>query len=196
MATAEQMANSIHLEQHGVFALLWDAKDDLVRALLILNTVLSDIPKRALLLAPGGQLTYALRSLIESRVMFLENGEEAPEGAEQCTTFELWILFLQQASSQAVGPVLNGWRSSLRKAPGTILIIRHGDFEPFQRAAPDLASFIGPKIYNASNLLSLFSGNTKKRLSTELPTEWNTILDELPGVMPSRASIGDWIAGS
>ncbi|HEV3384183.1 MAG TPA: hypothetical protein VG097_05175, partial [Gemmata sp.] len=108
---------------------------------------------------------------------------------------ELWLLFLQQASYQVVGPLVNGWRSLFREEHGTVIIIRYVDFEPFQRAAPDLASFIGPRIYNASNLLSLFSDTTKKQLEVTLPQKWLKILVELPGAMPSDESIRDWIAG-
>jgi hypothetical protein len=196
MATAEQMATSIRLEKQGVFALLWDAKEDLVRALLILNAALIDIPKRVLLLAPGNQSVSALRSLIETRVIISEPKEEAAEHATQAPATELWLMFLQQASHQVVGPLLNGWRSSLRQAYGTVIIARHVDFERFQRAAPDLASFIGPRIYNASNLLSLFSDETRKHLKVTLPAEWIEILVELPGAMPTDETIREWIAGS
>jgi len=196
MATAELMAKSIQLEKQGVFVLLWDAKEDLVRALLILNAALVDIPKRAILLAPGTQSVSALRSLIETRVIISEPEEQVAEHVVQAPATELWLVFLQQASHQAVGPLLNGWRSSLRQAYGTILIARHVDFEHFQRAAPDLASFIGPRIYNASNLLSLFSDETKKHLHVTLPTEWIKILVELPGAMPSDETLREWIAGS
>jgi hypothetical protein len=59
-----------------------------------------------------------------------------------------------------------------------------------------LASFIGPRIYNASNLLSLFSDETKKQLNPTLPTEWTKILVELPGEMPPEESIREWISGN
>src|SRR5258708_6413700 len=131
MATAEQMAKSISIEKQGVFALIWDAKEDLVRALLILNAGLSEMPKRALLLAPGSQSVLAIRSLIETRVIISETGEEPDTEAAPLPRSELWFMFLQQASYEAVGPLLNGWRSSLRQSLGTILIIRHADFEPF-----------------------------------------------------------------
>jgi hypothetical protein len=196
MATAEQLATSISLEEHGVFALLWDAKEDLVRALLVLNAALSNVPKRALLLAPGLQSTAALRELIETRVAIPEPEDESVECASALPPNELWLMFLQQASYEAVGPLLNGWRRAFRQGPGTLLIARYVDFEPFQRAAPDLASFIGPRIYNASNLLSLFSDSTRKHLSVLLPADWIRILMALPGTMPSEESIRDWIAGS
>jgi hypothetical protein len=196
MPTAEQMAKSISLEKQGVFALLWDAKEDLVRALLILNAALHDIPKRALLLAPGSQSVSALRTLIETRVIIADPDEVAVGAPAAAPARELWLVFVQQASSQAVGPLLNGWRSSLRQAYGTIIIARHIDFERFQRAAPDLSSFIGPRIYNASNLLSLFSDDIKKHLSLTLPTEWVKILVELPGAMPPDDTIREWIVGS
>src|SRR5260221_8707415 len=110
MATAEQMAESICIEKQGVFALLWDAKEDLVRALLILNAALSEVPKKALLLAPGSQSVVALRTLIETRVIISDICEETNAKATPIPASELWLLFLQQASYEAVGPLLNGWR--------------------------------------------------------------------------------------
>jgi hypothetical protein len=196
MATAEQMAKSICIEEQGVFALLWDAKEDLVRALLILNAALGNVPTRALLLAPGSQGVGSLRNLIETRVIISETGDETDTKVAPVPVRELWLMFLQQASYTEVGPRLNGWRSSLRQSYGTILIIRHADFEPFQRSAPDLASFIGPRIFNASNLLSLFSNNTRKKLKTKMPEEWTRILDELPGIMPPDETISEWIKAS
>src|ERR1022692_4057024 len=196
MATAEQMAKSICIEKQGVFALLWDAKEDLVRALWILNAALGEMPKRALLLAPGSQTVAALRDLIETRVIISETNDEAGANPAPVPASELWLMFLQQASYKAVGPLLNGWRSSLRLSHGTILVIRYADFGPFQNSAPDLASFIGPRIFNASNLLSLFSNNTRKKLKAKLPEEWTRILAELPGTMPADESIRDWIAAS
>src|ERR1700687_3797950 len=107
MATAEQMAKSICIERQGIFALLWDAKEDLVHALLILNAALGEMPKRALLLAPGSQSAIALRSLIETRVIISETSEEADANAAPVPISELWCMFLQQASYEAVGPLLN-----------------------------------------------------------------------------------------
>jgi hypothetical protein len=196
MASAERMATSIRLENHGVFTLLWDAKEDLVRALLILNAALFDIPKRALLVAPGNESVSSLRSLIETRVVISVAKEEADEHATNAPATELWLMFLQQASHQVVGPLLNGWRSSLRQPYGAVIIARHLDFERFQRAAPDLASFIGPRIHNASNFLSVFSDETRKHLKPTLPAEWIKILLELPGAMPSDEAVREWIADS
>jgi hypothetical protein len=196
MATAEQMAKSIDIEKQGVFALLWDAKEDLVRALVVLNAVLREMPKKALLLAPGSQSVVVLRTLIETRVIISETSENADAKPSQVPDSELWLMFLQQASYEVVGPLLNGWRSSLRQSYGTILIIRHADFEPFQRWAPDLASFIGPRIFSASNLLSLFSKNTRKKVKAKLPEEWSRILAELPGTMPPEDTVREWIKAS
>jgi len=194
MATAEKLAQSIRIERQGVFALLWDAKDDLVQTLLVLNAVLGDLPKRALLLAPGSQSVLALRELIETRVIISEKDGDVNATPMPVPASELWFVFLQQASYEAVGPLLNGWRSSLREPCGTLLIMRHADFEPFQRWAPDLSSFVGPRIFNASNLLSLFSNNTRKKMKTQLPEEWSRILAELPGTMPADENIRAWIA--
>ena len=192
MATAERMAESIRIEGQGVFALLWDAKEDLVRALLLLDAALHDVPKRSLLLTPGGGAVDALRRLIETRVVIRAGDADGEQ--RQATAHELWYLYLQQALSELVGPWLNGWRSPLRQRPGAILVIRHADFEPFQRSAPDLASFVGPRIHNASTMLSTASAATLGRLGARLAGPDADILRELPGNMPHENELRQWIA--
>jgi hypothetical protein len=193
MVTAEGMVMSIRIEGQGIFVLLWDAKDDLVRALVVINAALNDVPMRSLILTPGEAALHALRSLIETRVVIgaseADDDRESREAAR-----ELWCLYLPQASSALVGPWLNGWRGPLRQAPGTILVIRHADFEPFQRHAPDLASFIGPRIYNASTMLSLASTRTLKLLVPHVADVETKILAELPGAMPKESELRKWIA--
>lgn len=193
MATAERMANSMRIEGQGVFLLLWDAKEDLVRALLAMKAVLYDVPMKSLLLTPGSVALHALRRLIETReVIPVQSSDDEQEQPKPAT--ELWLLYLQQASSESLGPWLNGWRGVLRQSPGTILVVRHGDFEPFQRSAPDLASFVGPRIYNASTMLSVFSQPTLDRLDPGLPKSDVEILSELPGTMPEEDQLRRWIA--
>jgi hypothetical protein len=165
------MAQSLRLEPQGVFVLLWDAKEDLVRALLVLRAAFEDVPTRCLLLTPGTRSEAILREMIESR---LGEFEGRPPG-------HLWFLFLQQASSKVVGPLLNGWRTPLRQAPGTILVIRRADYNAFQKDAPDLASFIGPRVYDASTMISVVSREVYKHLQPIVPSEFAVLLADLPG---------------
>jgi hypothetical protein len=193
MATAERMAESIRVEGQGIVVLLWDAKEDLVRALVVINAVLNDLPRRSLLLTPGDVAVRSLRQLIETRVVISPEDPDGEQAAEQPAR-ELWFLYLQQASSEMVGPWLNGWRGPLRQSPGTILLIRHADFEPFQRSAPDLASFVGPRIYNASTMLSVVSRATFERLDPRALARDAGILSQLPGTMPEDSELDQWIA--
>lgn len=173
--------------------LLWDAKEDLVRALLVLRAALNDVAIRMLLLAPGVESAARLRELIEPPDSIRPDageGEGLPPGGSQR---ELWLLFLQQASSEVFGPLLNGWRTPLRQAPGTILAVRRADFDSFQRHAPDLASFVGPRIYDASTMLSVVSDAVQKRLQTHLPPEFARLLAELPGTTPDESELRRWI---
>jgi hypothetical protein len=194
MATAERMAESIQLEGQGISALLWDAKEDLVRTLLVLNAALHDVPKRSLLLTPGDATVCALRQAIETRVLIAPEDREADGESDRHAAQELWLFYLQQASSEVVGPWLNGWRVSLCLSPGTVCVIRHADFQPFQRHAPDLASFIGPRIYNASTMLSLVSPRAFERLRPTLPEADAEIVAALPGAAPPEDELRGWIA--
>jgi hypothetical protein len=74
-----------------------------------------------------------------------------------------------------------------------MLVIRHADFDPFQRSAPDIASFVGPRIYDASTMLSVFSRETYRRLRNRLPDEIEAILARLPGTAPSEQDVANWI---
>jgi hypothetical protein len=190
------MADSVRIEGQGVFVLLWDAKEDLVRALIVVNAALHDVPKRSLLLTPGNVVVRALRRLIETRVVIPGETTGGDTQAQAYSGQELWCLFLQQASSERVGPWLNGWRGLLRQPRGTILIIRHADFEAFQRSAPDLASFVGPRIYNASTMLSMVSQATLERIEPRITGPDADILLELPGTMPDENELRRWTAAS
>src|SRR4051812_20953910 len=118
MSTAERLCSSVQIEGHGIFALLWDAKEDLVRALLVANSVWRDAPRTSLLLDPNESSIGLLRKLIESRVKIAPSERDA----SNLQGGVLWFLFLQQASSNIVGPLLNGWRGAIRGEPGTILV--------------------------------------------------------------------------
>ncbi len=192
MSTAEQLAFSIRTERRGVHVLLWDAQDDLVRALLVLLVGLGDLHTHTLLVSDAEKDLRALRGLVETRVEVSGDIRSIEKNADSRRNL-LWLLFVQQASSNAVGPWLNGWRRSISAPPGALLLIRHADFGSFQRSAPDIASFIGARIYNASTMLSDFSPEVYGRLQSRLPDAIEAVLERLPGALPSEADIANWI---
>ena len=191
MSTAEELAFSIQTEGHGVHCLLWDDKDDLVRALLILNAAMGNIKVWSFLVSTDESISR-LKKVINERPAPEEH--DSPDVGHGPSPF--WILFLQQAVTQRMGPWLNGWRDPLARAPGTLLVVRHADFDAFQRSAPDLASFIGPKIYNASTMLSIWSSTVSNEIRPDLPSDQESILDQLPGPPPLRDDLVKWIAAN
>jgi hypothetical protein len=192
MSTAEQLALSIDVERRGIHVLLWDDQQDLVRALLGLFAGLPDLHTYALFVSDDKEDLLALRQLVETRVPISDEESELEQDPESRRS-RFWVLFVQQASSTAVGPWLNGWRRPISDPPGAMLIIRHADFDSFQRNAPDVASFVGARIYDASTMLSVFSKTTYDRLNTRLPDEIMMVLSRLPGTLPSEQGIGNWI---
>jgi hypothetical protein len=192
MSTAEQLAFSISIERRAIHVLLWDDKDDLVRSLLGFLAGLSGLKVQALLVSDDDQDLVALRTMIESRTPIggreFEVDQESLSAADQ-----FWILFLQQASANSAGPWLNGWRRPISEPPGSMLVIRHADFDSFQRSAPDIASFIGARVYDASTMLSVFSKPTYDGLKDHLPGEIEVILNRLPGAAPSKRDLAEWI---
>jgi len=193
MSTAERLAFSINEERRGVHVLLWDEQEDLVRALLILLAALEDdVVVHPLLVSPEQDRIHALKEVVDTRCLLEEEREAEPPSPDSLAN-RFWVLFVQQASSRIAGPWLNGWRRPLSEPPGTLLVIRHADFESFQRNAPDLASFAGPRLHNASTMLSLVSKDSCARLSASLPPQIEEVLRELPGTLPSRKEIAQWI---
>lgn len=158
MATAEQLAFSISIERRSVHVLLWDDKNDLVRALLALFAGL-DIEVYSLIVSDRDEDLTALGRLVETRIPIAEYETDSTHVFNGVAT-RLWLLFLAQASSTIVGPWLNGWRRPISEPPGSILVIRRADFDSFQRNAPDIASFVGARIFDASTMLSVFSRTT------------------------------------
>ena len=191
MGTAEELAFSLREEGHGVHALLWDAPDDLVHALLVLRASLAEMPVYPLLMA-GEQSFAELQKYINSRCP-IQGDTEAQTASGATAARSLAFIFLPQASSRHTGGWLNGWRSPLSEPLGTLLVIRHADFDAFQRSAPDLASFIGPRIHDASTMLSILSDETAAKISTALPPEWERIVQQLPGKPPTKADIQSWL---
>ncbi len=191
MATAEQFAKSILLEKRGIHVLLWNNQDDLVRSLLVMLAVLKDLPKYPLLLSSSKEASRLLRPIFELQSTSEEKHLE--EGSLLPVRNDLLIIFLQQATSHSIGPWLNGWRRALAEEPGSILVIRNADFSDFQRFAPDLASFFGPKIHDSATMLSIWREKTAKKIKSVLPYHFCTILDELPGQSPSKKEIDHWL---
>ena len=192
MSTSEQLAKSIKLDNRGIHVLLWDNKDDLVRVVIVLMASLDINSIEFLLLSSVDQSVKELKGLLElqpssEKSMILESDSYGMQRES------FLILFLQQATSRALGPWLNGWRSSLAKPPGALLIIRNADFVDFQRYTPDLSSFIGPKIYDSSSMLSMWSRETDKKINPRIPKKIKDILQELPGALPTIKEIENWI---
>ncbi len=192
MATAEQLALLIGEDGRGAHVLLWDDKQDLVHALLILLAVLGAEQVYFHVVSTDRDGAKALRDLVDMRCP-LEGDEEVGD-ARSPLGLRLWVLFLPQASSQQAGPWLNGWRRPLSEPPGTLLVVRHADFDAFQRSAPDLASFVGPRVYDASTMLSIISGDTARRLQARVPPDLERCLKQLPGKPPTREQIEHWLA--
>jgi hypothetical protein len=190
MATAESLAFSIREEMRGVHALLWDDAHDLVRALLVLRAALREIPVYAILMS-GEQCFGELQKYINARCPIEETIEGSAIGDVSASS--LAFIFIPQASSRQTGSWLNGWRSPLSEPLGAVLFVRHADFDAFQRAAPDLSSFVGPRIHDASTMLSIISDETAANMSTTLPDEWSRILAELPGTAPTDVEIQRWL---
>ena len=192
MSTADQLAFSISTERRGIHVLLWDDQDDLARALIGLFAGLADLQTHSLLVSDDEEDLLALRRLVESRVQDVDDESGLGRDSESRRS-QFWILFLQQASSNTAGPWLNGWRRPISEPPGAMLVIRHADFDPFQRNAPDIASFVGSRIFDASTMLSVFSKTTYKRLETRLPDDIEAILRRLPGTSPDEHEVANWI---
>ena len=192
MSTAEQLAFSIDSERRGIHVLLWDHQEDLVRALLGVSAALDDLKIYPVFVSGVSGDVRVLAQLMESRIPITVEECSPPHDSDSVAD-RVWMLFVQQASTQQVGPWLNGWRRPLAQPPGSMLVIRHADFQPFQRHAPDIASFVGPRIHDASTMLSVFSTTTYERLQRTLPSEIRTVLTRLPGTTPEEQSIEKWI---
>ncbi|MFQ5640352.1 MAG: hypothetical protein ACE5IR_20425 [bacterium] len=191
MATSEHLADSILIERQGVHALVWDDKGDLIRALLILLEVIDKIPIKPFLLSSVEESEKALRKLFE--IQPVSANDVYLDDAIKTSRDELLLIFLQQATNTTIGPLLNGWRSALAKPPGTLLVVRNADFTSFQREAPDLASFIGPKITDSSTILYIWSQKTAQKIQRQLPQTITNMLKKLPGEQPATKEISDWI---
>jgi len=191
MTTSENLAFSIMEEKRGVSVLLWNDQDDLVRALIVLLAAIGDMPIEFSLVATEKHCETTLRKTIEKRQRLPADSTTK----DLCGT-PFWIFFIQQAVSRHIGPWLNGWRRPLSESPGTLLVVRQADFNAFQHNAPDLASYIGSQIYDASNMLSVWSKEVHGHLSSSLPSAITMILKELPGTSPDTNEIDRWIVAN
>ena len=194
MSMVERLAFSLREEGRGVHALLWDDIVDLYRVLLIIQAVLGDLPLQPFLVSSEKPRLDELKDLIQT-----ELGNQISRGRMDGDAVDpdpsphpLWILFLQQAASTQVGPRLNGWRRPLSDPRGTLLVIRNADFIDFQRNAPDLASFIGPRIYDAARMLMICSEQTLRAMKKSLPAFFDSILKHLPGTQPTTEELAEW----
>jgi hypothetical protein len=191
MNTAELYAKNIIIEHKGIYLLEWSEKPDLVRALIVLIPIIGEEIINPTLLDSGIAAKKYLKDLFQIKQgsdNILDDDALGPDRKE------MLFLFLQQAASSTVGPILNGWRSALAGAPGTILFVRSPDVSALQRSAPDLSSFIGPKMADTSNFLSIWSHETQIKLSDKLPKSIWQILEKLPGSMPQNQELATWIA--
>ena len=193
MALVEQLAFSLREEGHGVHALVWDDMGDLYRVLLITVAALGEMPTKPMLLS-NEETIEELNDLIQGKLrqQIDQEGGPEPTGDSSPPPHPLWMFFLQQAVSRAVGPRLNGWRRPLSEPRGTLMIVRNADFRDFQRNSPDLASFIGPRIYDASRMMMVCSRETLGRLQRVLPEPFESILRQLPGRVPAAEELADW----
>lgn len=192
MATAEQLVQSIQFDGRGVHLLLWDDKGDLVRTFIVLIAAMREFPQQYLSLSSENESVPVLRALFDVPPP-LEDAPLPDADSLAPRRKALLVLFLQQATSRSIGPWLNGWRTALAEPPGTLLVVRRADFTDFQRAAPDLISFVGPKTYDSGTMLSIWSEETAKKVNSTLPKDVGRILRELPGERPSGREIAEWI---
>lgn len=193
MSTAQYLANSILLERRGVHVVIWDDKGELVRALLVLLAAFDNVKIKPILLSSITESEKELRKLFELQPVKKTAETGTWEELLNQSREELLLLFIQQATSSTIGPLLNGWRSALAEPPGSLLVIRDADLMSFLREAPDLSSFIGPKIIDSSTILSIWSKETGKRIKADLPQSFSKIMKELPGEQPTRKEIRHWI---
>lgn len=192
MSTAEHLIFSLREESRGVHVLLWDDKEDLVRVLTVLRAGLPDVSMAPLLVSNAPDSTRALLSMVEGRLPPLDHSGDEPEPSPPADP-RLWVLFLQQAVGQDVGHWLNGWRRPISEPRGTLFVIRHADYAAFQRTAPDLASYVGPRLFDSSGILLICTGEMAERIETALPEEFADILRSLPGEAPSPEELDGWV---
>lgn len=188
MSTAEILGKSLIIENRGVHVLTWDDKGELVRCLVILLSVLREKRIMPLIISSEKSEKY-LWEILTQKHHFESDDVSKTEDRDF-----LLFLFIQQAVNKTIGPILNGWRKELSEKPGTLLIIRDADFIGFQRNAPDLSSYIGPKIFDTSNMLSIWNNETNEQIDLNLPVNIEQIIKSLPGSLPKKEELEKWLA--
>ena len=190
MYVSEKFFFSVVTDRAGVHVLLWEDKNELVRALLVLQAAMQTAELQFILVSgEESDLDELIRIIDTRRPGVLPS--ELDETGETDATF--LVLLFQQASSQTIGPWLNGWRNPLAESPGSLLVIRSADFEQFQRNAPDLSSFVGPKVLDSSSMISDFSPEILRYLKVSLAPSAIEALDKLPGTMPMMDELEQWL---
>jgi len=191
MITAENLANAMQLEKRGVYALIWDDKGELVRALIVFLAALRGMKIKPILMSSVEEAEKKLRLLFETQppARALERSKEAEVNAGRD---KFLLLFLQQAAGKSIGPIVNGWRTALADSPGTLLVARSADFTDFQRAAPDLFSFVGPKCADSASMLSIWSHKIAQKMQLKFPESIEAIIKQLPGEKPSLKELREW----
>lgn len=192
MSTAEYLASSMKIDNQGIHVLLWDEKDDLVRALIVYFAAIKVLKTHVMLLDSSKIAENILRSLFEIRPIEEESDAEI-DNVKMPKREVILILFIQQASSDTIGPLLNGWRNALSDKPGTLIVVRNADLIHFQRSAPDLFSFIGPKIFDCSNMLSIWTESTFKEIQIPMDPAVLQIIEKLPGESVNWTEIDSWL---
>ncbi len=190
MFASEKFFFSVVTDRAGVHVLLWEDKNELVRALLVLNAVMQTT--RIQFIAVSGEesdINHLIQVIDARRPNLLSSENDDPGESEN----PFLVLLFQQASSQSIGPWLNGWRNPLSESPGSLLVIRSADFGQFQRNAPDLSSYVGPKLLDSSSMISHFSPEILSGLCAVLAPSAIEALQRLPGVLPTPDELEQWI---
>lgn len=188
MFASEKFFFSVLVDRAGVHAILWEDKAELVRALLVLQAAIQAMEISYIAVSGEESVVDGLMNIIGAR-----RPSPVPSDTSEIGASRFLVLMFQQATFQAIGPWLNGCRKPLSEPPGSLLVVRSADFEQFQRSAPDLSSYIGPKIFDASSMVSDFSPEIMNCLRTELPRSAIEALQGLPGEMPVADELTRWI---
>lgn len=169
-------------ERSGVSVIIWGDKTELARCLVVVRALLSDQLIEDVLVSSDKASVQQARELIERR------------RTEDSVNSPFLSLFVQQATTEIIGPLLNGSRKPLADPPGSLLVLRSADFHNFLRSAPDLASFVVHRMFDSAELMSAFESELASKFSSQLPQPLNEILESLPGDSVSQSELDEWVA--
>lgn len=187
MATALEFAMGLATRGRGISLLLWEDKDDLIRALLVLQAALTPPGLEPKVCRTETETTQALFQLFERQRV--EPGEALHDTAPSAHSIP--ILFVAFASGMIVGPVLNGWRRQLADPPGSIIVLRCAESRGFARCAPDLASFVQTK-GKAEEFLPIWPRELHDAIRPRLNEGMMEAICSLPGEAPSESELAHW----